>query len=58
MIVMVLALACADMMAFKAIIARSRTTLVRQRPLCAYPTHAQYINQGDPQDAKSFICRD
>jgi hypothetical protein len=55
---MVLALACADMMAFKAIIARSRTTPVRQRPLCEYPTHAQYINQGYPQDAKSFVCRD
>ncbi len=29
----------------------------RSRPLCAYPKHAQYKGQGDPQDANSFECR-
>ena len=28
----------------------------RSRPLCAYPKHAQYIGQGDPEDAKNFVC--
>ena len=26
----------------------------RSRPLCAYPKHAQYAGQGDPDDAKEF----
>jgi Tannase and feruloyl esterase len=30
----------------------------RSRPLCAYPKHAQYKGQGDPQDAGNFECRD
>jgi hypothetical protein len=29
----------------------------RSRPLCAYPQHAHYTGQGDPQDAKNFECR-
>ena len=29
----------------------------RSRPLCAYPTHAQYKGQGDPEDAASYECR-
>ena len=29
----------------------------RSRPLCAYPTHAQYIGHGDPNDASSFRCQ-
>jgi hypothetical protein len=29
----------------------------RSRPLCAYPKHAQYKGQGDPEDAASFECR-
>jgi hypothetical protein len=29
----------------------------RSRPLCAYPQHAHYKGQGDPQDAKNFECR-
>jgi len=29
----------------------------RSRPLCTYPQHAHYKGQGDPQDAKSFECR-
>jgi feruloyl esterase len=29
----------------------------RSRPLCAFPAHAQYKGQGDPNDAASFECR-
>jgi feruloyl esterase len=29
----------------------------RSRPLCAYPQHAHYKGQGDPQDASNFECR-
>jgi hypothetical protein len=29
----------------------------RSRPLCAYPLHAQYRGQGNPEDAASFECR-
>jgi hypothetical protein len=29
----------------------------RSRPLCAYPLHAQYKEQGNPDDASSFECR-
>ena len=29
----------------------------RSRPLCAYPTHAQYKGQGNMEDASSFECR-
>jgi hypothetical protein len=28
----------------------------RSRPLCAYPNHAQYKGQGNPEDAGSFEC--
>lgn len=30
----------------------------RSRPLCAYPRHAHYTGQGDPEDAKNFECRE
>jgi feruloyl esterase len=30
----------------------------RSRPLCAYPQHATYKGQGNPEDATSFECRD
>ena len=30
----------------------------RSRPICAYPQHAAYKGQGDPEDAASFECRD
>ncbi len=30
----------------------------RSRPLCAYPQHAAYKGQGDPENAASFECRD
>jgi feruloyl esterase len=29
----------------------------RSRPLCAYPLHAHYKGQGNPEDASSFECR-
>jgi len=29
----------------------------RSRPLCAYPQHAHYTGQGDPEKAESFECR-
>jgi hypothetical protein len=29
----------------------------RSRPLCAYPGHAHYKGQGDPQKAENFECR-
>ena len=29
----------------------------RSRPLCAYPKFAQYTGQGDPNDARNFVCR-
>ncbi len=29
----------------------------RSRPLCPYPSHAQYKGTGDPGDAASFECR-
>ncbi|MEO7189713.1 MAG: tannase/feruloyl esterase family alpha/beta hydrolase [Vicinamibacterales bacterium] len=29
----------------------------RSRPLCAYPLHAHYKGQGNPEDAGSFECR-
>lgn len=30
----------------------------RSRPLCPYPKHAQYNGQGDPNDERSFSCRE
>jgi feruloyl esterase len=29
----------------------------RSRPLCAYPQHAQYKGNGDPEKAENFACR-
>jgi feruloyl esterase len=29
----------------------------RSRPLCAYPKHAQYMGQGDSNDARNFRCQ-
>jgi hypothetical protein len=37
--------------------AKSRTQPSRARPLCAYPSYAQYSGQGDPQSAPIFVCR-
>ncbi|HEY6341551.1 MAG TPA: DUF6351 family protein [Bryobacteraceae bacterium] len=30
----------------------------RSRPLCAYPKYAQYTGNGDPEDAKNFVCKE
>ncbi|HSU88244.1 MAG TPA: DUF6351 family protein [Terriglobia bacterium] len=40
------------------VVAKSRTSPARTRPLCAYPAHAQYTGNGDSQDARNFVCRD
>jgi feruloyl esterase len=29
----------------------------RSRPLCPFPTHAQYKGQGDTEDAANFECK-
>jgi feruloyl esterase len=39
------------------VIATGKAFPGRSRPLCAYPKHAQYSGQGDPNDAKNFGCR-
>jgi len=39
------------------ILATGKTFPGRSRPLCAYPTHAQYTGSGNPQDAHSFRCQ-
>ncbi|HEY6441967.1 MAG TPA: DUF6351 family protein [Candidatus Acidoferrales bacterium] len=38
------------------VVAKGKAFPGRTRPLCAYPKHAQYRGQGDPQDADSFEC--
>src|SRR5690348_6761353 len=38
-------------------LATGKTFPGRSRPLCAYPTHAQYTGSGNPQDAHSFRCQ-
>ena len=40
-----------------AVTATGRAFPGRSRPLCAYPQHAHYKGAGDPQDARSFECR-
>src|SRR4029077_1163917 len=32
-------------------------TIKYTRPLCLYPTVAQYRGTGDPNDASSFVCK-
>ena len=39
------------------VVATGRAFPGRSRPLCAYPGHAHYTGQGDPQDAKNYVCR-
>ena len=41
----------------QAIRATGRSWPGRSRPLCPYPSHAQYKGTGDPEDASSFECR-
>ena len=38
------------------VIATGKAFPGRSRPLCAYPKHAQYRGQGNPEDASSFEC--
>jgi feruloyl esterase len=40
-------------------IVASGTTMFpgRSRPLCAWPSYAQYNGSGDPENAASFSCR-
>jgi len=38
------------------VIATGKAFPGRSRPLCAYPKHAQYRGQGNPEDAASFEC--
>jgi feruloyl esterase len=40
------------------VIATGKAFPGRSRPLCAFPKHAQYLGQGDPEDAKNFACRE
>ncbi|MGH9342560.1 MAG: tannase/feruloyl esterase family alpha/beta hydrolase [Terriglobia bacterium] len=39
------------------VIATGKAFPGRSRPLCAYPKHAQYKGQGNPQDARDFRCQ-
>lgn len=39
-----------------AVIATGKAFPGRSRPLCAYPKHAQYSGQGDPENTQNFRC--
>ena len=39
------------------VIATGQSFPGRSRPLCSYPKHAQYIGNGDSQDARNFRCQ-
>ncbi|HJU10652.1 MAG TPA: tannase/feruloyl esterase family alpha/beta hydrolase, partial [Candidatus Binataceae bacterium] len=41
----------------KSVIATGKAFPNRSRPLCPYPTRAQYKGEGDPEDGKNFACR-
>jgi hypothetical protein len=41
----------------ESIIATGKSFPGRSRPLCAYPTHAQYIGSGNTEDATNFRCK-
>jgi hypothetical protein len=38
--------------------AATTRTIKLTRPLCAYPTVPHYKGQGDPNDARSFVCKE
>jgi hypothetical protein len=40
------------------VIATGKAFPGRSRPLCAYPKYAQYTGNGDPEDAKNFVCKE
>jgi feruloyl esterase len=39
------------------VIATGQAFKGRSRPLCAYPKHAQYVGNGDSEDARNFRCQ-
>ena len=39
------------------VIATGKAFPGRSRPLCAYPTHAQYVGSGDAEAAQNFVCK-
>jgi feruloyl esterase len=41
----------------ESVVATGRSFPGRSRPICAYPSYAQYTGQGDPNDAKNFVCK-
>jgi hypothetical protein len=41
-----------------AVVATGRAFPGRSRPLCSYPKYVQYTGQGDPNDARNFVCRE
>jgi Tannase and feruloyl esterase len=40
----------------ESVIATGKAFPGRSRPLCAYPHHAQYTGNGNPEDAQNFRC--
>ncbi|MBS1872907.1 MAG: tannase/feruloyl esterase family alpha/beta hydrolase [Acidobacteria bacterium] len=42
----------------ESVVATSRSKPGRSRPLCAYPKHAHYAGNGDPEKAENFVCRE
>ena len=41
----------------ESVIATGRAFPGRSRPLCAFPAHAEYKGEGNPEDAANFVCR-
>jgi feruloyl esterase len=41
----------------ESVMATGRAFPGRSRPLCAYPTHAQYNGTGNPEDGANYSCR-
>ncbi|HEV3331947.1 MAG TPA: tannase/feruloyl esterase family alpha/beta hydrolase [Bryobacteraceae bacterium] len=41
----------------ESVVATGKAFPGRSRPLCAYPKYAYYKGQGDPEDARNFVCR-
>jgi hypothetical protein len=42
----------------ESVVATGKAFPGRSRPLCAYPKHAHYTGNGDPEDARNFVCRE
>jgi Tannase and feruloyl esterase len=42
----------------ESVVATGRAFPDRSRPLCAYPKHAQYKGEGDPEKAENFTCQE